>query len=207
MKKPWRLHMNIIRRVFITVLAVIGFSLQMRPEAQIFTDIVQKNKKAVDLWLKSKPATDIKNDKGQTLLTVAVQQKNYKVTVACLKDRSVDINAVDSNGKTALDYAVEQSNSRMVNKLVRKGADLVKVENREKFNKLVAKRSLSPLSFMTKLVVGVSGGLAVYVTGVAATMGWAMSADAPGASLLHPTLAVFVVPMGIGFATYKYITS
>ena len=52
---------------------------------------------------------DIKNDKGQTLLSVAAQHGNLDIIKELIKfEADKDINTSDNNGKTALENACER---------------------------------------------------------------------------------------------------
>lgn len=119
-----------ITKTFFFVVNFLAVSSICLAQATIFHDIAQGNKKAVKVWLKSKPDLSIMNEQGQTVLHVAVMTGDWSMVKTVLKSK-IAINVLDKQGKTALDCAVDQSDVKMVQKLFNRKAQVTTQQNAE----------------------------------------------------------------------------
>lgn len=83
-------------------------------------------------------ASSDKNDSlVQTVLHTAVLADNLKLVKEILKSEQIDINRLDQNGKTALDYAVEHGYSKIVKILFKNNGKVTSVDNADYAKKLM----------------------------------------------------------------------
>jgi len=87
-----------------------------RFKAHNFDEVVEMAKQC-DIQLK-----DLRNEKGQTLLTYAITSGYYVMIQAALR-YGLDVNKPDNNGKTALIVAIESKYQAAVEILLQNGAD------------------------------------------------------------------------------------
>ena len=124
--------------------AVIQAKVQtIKPvQSDIFYEIARGNKKSIKTWLKSKPDLSIRNDKGQTVLAVAALTGQRDLVKMFVKAGAV-INAVDSEGKTALDHAVEFGHVKMICDLVKCGGKVTTSQNLYHLKSVMKDRAFS----------------------------------------------------------------
>lgn len=80
----------------------------------------------------------IKNDDlAQTALHRAVLADDLKLVKKVLESEQIDINTLDQNGKTALDYAVEHGYSKIVKVLFKNNGKVTSIDNGDYARKLM----------------------------------------------------------------------
>lgn len=89
-------------------------------------------------------------------------RQGYKKDISQYLKSGVDINALDNDAKTILDYAVENNHKHIVYMLVKKRAKLVREENLQTLNMLVNKHfwHITYVSFglfLLPLAIGIAG--------------------------------------------------
>ena len=138
--------------------AVIQAKVQtIKPvQSDIFYEIARGNKKSIKTWLKSKPDLSIRNDKGQTVLAVAALTGQRDLVKMFVKAGAV-INAVDSEGKTALDHAVEFGHVKMICDLVKCGGKVTTSQNLYHLKSVMKDRAFS--LFVRFAILFLVGGL------------------------------------------------
>ena len=97
-------------------------------QSDIFYEIARGSKKSIKTWLESKPDLSIRNDKGQTVIHVAALTGQRDLVKMFVKAGAV-INAVDFEGKTALDHAVEFGHEKSMFYLLKTGAKVTNQHN------------------------------------------------------------------------------
>ena len=92
-------------------------SASISQSIDIFHEISQCRYRAVKNWIKSKPNLLICDEQGQSVLHAAVLTGRKSMVSLVLQYR-VDINALDNQGKTALDLAIESASTKEDRKII-----------------------------------------------------------------------------------------
>jgi hypothetical protein len=134
-------RMHICKRILLAAWCTVSVISAKVPgiQSDIFYEVRKGNTKAVKAWIKTKPDLNIKNEKGQSILTVAVLQEHYNLVKILLK-AGVPVNSLDLSDKTALDYAVESGHDQMVLKLARYKACASTQQNAEIVTNIIQKK-------------------------------------------------------------------
>lgn len=75
----------------------------------------------IEVGIDDKMNIDIQNNLGQTPLHLAAMKKNNKKIIVSLLDSGADVNKLDKEGKTPLDYALLTNDDKMVEELIEYG--------------------------------------------------------------------------------------
>lgn len=94
----------------------------------IFESIKKYNLQEVASWIKLNEKHTIHNEKGQSILHVAVLTSKDRMVKAILKS-NVAINDLDNAKKTALDYAIESNSKNIILRLTQRGAKVTSHSN------------------------------------------------------------------------------
>lgn len=187
--------MNIKISLFAVALVVV-LAVQAKPQIvqpDIFYEIKKGNFRAVKAWLKTKPDLSVKNEQGQSLLMVAVENKKSNIIKILIK-AGVDLNYVDQVGKTALDLAVEQQNHSIAITLFKKGATVVSIHNLQILKRWQKNRGFW---FTIGSVIGFVAVAFLVLPGMSAVaVAWMMSVACAPASTSYLAIVSFSLVMG-----------
>lgn len=113
--------MNKVSLVLCSVLFSSSFiqsTAQVQPD--IFQAIASGSQKSIKAALQTASAVTSRNASGQSVLHLAVAQRNCNLILTLIR-AGAQINALDASGKTALDLAVEMKSHKVIYQLVKFG--------------------------------------------------------------------------------------
>ncbi|MFA5998699.1 MAG: ankyrin repeat domain-containing protein [Candidatus Babeliales bacterium] len=136
-----------MNKLYIFTSALLLLNGSTAHSIDIFHEISQGNlSRNTQSWLKSPESKTMVNDYGQTILHQAVLTGNMRV-IKQIAISNVDINALDKDGKTALDYAVDYGYKSAIHYLLKKNASVTTQENA-----FFIKKLLQPISIINKVI-------------------------------------------------------
>lgn len=89
----------------------------------VFEAARQNDERTIDEYLKEGFSPNVRNDRGDTLLTVAAYRGSDRVVTRLLYEESLDLEAPNRMGLTAVAAASFQGNDAILEELLRCGAD------------------------------------------------------------------------------------
>ncbi len=159
----------------------------------IFHAIAQNDSASVEKILKKDEYHNTVNKDGQTILHVAVLANNKKATKTILKSKQINVNQLDNDGKTAMDYAVEYKQNKLIRKLYKHKGKVTTLEN-EKYAKKIITRPFKILFFI---------GLALTIPGIGliylATQSGSVPQCGPGVGIIYGPIGLGLGGSGIIF--------
>jgi hypothetical protein len=154
-------NMNISTKFLL--ISLVWTSLLCAKSATVPTDIFYAVKKgdvkAVKAWITTKPDLAIKNDQGQSLLTLAVASSRERIVNLLLK-AGAQLNVPDKHGKTVLDYALEHNQPKIAKLLVRHAGVAMVESNKELLEKMLNKphsKVVKVFGILTATAAGIVG--------------------------------------------------
>ena len=86
---------------------------------------IKNNKIKASLWLITQECNlNIKNNDGETAISLAIKHDNFKIVKALLDTGFVNVNDKDKDGRTLLHEAVIKGEIEIVNELIKNSADI-----------------------------------------------------------------------------------
>lgn len=149
--------------VFSSALVDAKQSVVLMSLESVFAEIKKGNVVAIRNWVKTKPDAQGRNEKRQSLLAVAVIHGDLAIVRSLLKT-NVSINAVDDEGKTALDWAVEYGYTDIALELAVKKAKVSSLEN-ENFLKVLLRQRAAYWFSISDIVRQIASSIGMIIGG------------------------------------------
>lgn len=102
-------------------------SVTIEHKQNLVTAVTKKNIGAVQNLLKQGVSPDVRNEKGVPIISIAASSGSIKI-VRALIDAGADVNALDSDEKSPLQYAIDNGKVKITGILKQAGATLTKLE-------------------------------------------------------------------------------
>lgn len=119
--------------------AFVQSKVHVQPD--IFQAIAMGSHKAIKNALQTASAVTSRNASGQSVLHVAVAQRNCELIFTLIK-AGAQVNALDASGKTALDLAVEMKSHKVIYQLVKFGAKVSSEANAVRLKSIFKARAV-----------------------------------------------------------------
>lgn len=130
---------SLLLGLLLSTAALVQSTARIQPD--IFQAITSGSQRSIKAALQTASAVTSRNASGQSVLHLAVAQRNCNLILTLIR-AGAQVNALDASGKTALDLAVEMKSHKVIYQLVKFGGKVSSEANAVRLKSIYKARAI-----------------------------------------------------------------